>query len=204
VTSLPDEILSRCAEWQLLSLLFSRPRPGWLEEVSALVADLDEGPLRRAALEAADANEGSYHALLGAGGPASPREAGHLGFGDPGRVLADLAARYSAFGFSPRAEEPDDHLAVECSFVSYLFLKEAFALASGEEEPAQVTRDAREGFLREHVAVAGRRMIEKLPPEAPAYLLTAAESLAARLPDAPPLPECEAPEELDGCFCPMA
>jgi nitrate reductase assembly molybdenum cofactor insertion protein NarJ len=73
-------------------------------------AGADEA-LRDAAAAAGNAREGAYHALLGAGGVASPREAAHAGFLDPGHILADLAARYAAFGFSPRGEEPDDHLA---------------------------------------------------------------------------------------------
>ena len=193
------EQLSAAAEWRLLSLLLSRPRPGWYEEVSALAREVGDPQLRQAALEARDATEGAYHALLGAGGPASPREAAHAGFGDPGRILSDLTLRYGAFGFSPRAEEADDHLAVECGFVSYLFLKEAYALARGEEEAAAVTREQRARFLAEHAAVAGRGFAGKLPAGSPGYLLATAAALAERLPATPTVPEA-GPEQdpLDG------
>jgi len=187
--------LGAAAEWRLLAMLLSRPRPGWREEMDALAreAGADEA-LREAAAAAGDAREGAYHALLGAGGVASPREAAHAGFLDPGRILADLAARYTAFGFSPRAEEPDDHLAVECDFVAYLFLKEAYARARGESEAAEVTRDARGRFLADHVAVAGHGFARRLPEDAPAHLIGAARCLAARLP-APPPDENRAPDE---------
>jgi len=208
VTPLPVDVgagLSAAVEWRLLALLFSRPRPGWREEVYALAREAGGDEALRAAVAAArEASEGAYHALLGAGGVASPREAAHAGFLDPGRILADLAARYGAFGFAPRAEEPDDHLAVECDFVAYLFLKEAYARARGEEEAAEVTREAREGFLVEHLAVAGHRFAGKLPEGAPAYLVAAAMCLAARLPRSPSGEGLDPAEEPPGDGCPMA
>lgn len=197
--------LAAAAEWRLLALLLSRPRPGWREELVALAREVPDGRLRRAASAAAPATEGAYHALLGAGGVASPRAAAHAGFLDPGRLLADLAGRYAAFGFTPGAEEPDDHLSVECDFVSYLLLKEAYARARDEPEAAAVTREARERFLVEHLALAGARLAGKLPPDAPAYLALAAASLAARLPEPPPAaPGCEPGPECDplGGGCP--
>lgn len=202
----PDlaEPLAAAAEWRLLALLLSRPRAGWSEELEALAGEVRGEPLREAVRAARGAWEGPYHALLGAGGPASPREAAHAGFGDPGRVLADLAAAYQAFGFAPRSEEPDDHLAVECDFVAWLFLKEVHAVVSDRAEAAEVTREARARFLAEHAAVAGRRLVEKLPPGAPRYLVLAAAALAARLPERPPAPAgCPAGDPLEG-GCPAA
>jgi len=200
--------LAAAAEWRLLGLLLSRPRPGWREELAALAREVPDGQLRQAAAEARQASEGAYHALLGAGGVASPRAAAHAGFQDPGRLLADLAGRYAAFGFAPRAEEPDDHLSVECDFVSYLFLKEAYARARDQGEAAEVTRQARARFLSEHLAIAGTRLAQKLPEGAPSYLALAAASLAARLPEAPPpvLPGCEPAPDCDplGGGCPEA
>lgn len=190
--------LAAAAEWRLLGLLLSRPRPGWREELEGLAREVPDPQLRRAAAEAAEASEGAYHALLGAGGVASPRAAAHAGFQDPGRLLADLAGRYAAFGFAPCAEEPDDHLSVECDFVSYLFLKEAYARARGETEAAAVTRQARSRFLTEHLAIAGPRLAQKLPEGAPPHLARAAASLAARLPEAAPAPSgCEPGPECD-------
>lgn len=180
--------LAAAVEWRLLALLLARPRAGWQEELSALAAEAGDAALREAAGAARGAAEGPYHALLGPGGPASPREAAHSGFADPGRLLADLRARYAAFGFDPQSEEPDDHLSVECDFVAYLHLKEGYALASGQAEAASVTREARTRFLAEHAAVAGRRLVERLPAESPRHLRAAAEILAARLPDVPPAP----------------
>jgi nitrate reductase assembly molybdenum cofactor insertion protein NarJ len=195
-------LLAHATEWRLLSLLLSRPRASWRAELGALTREVADPLLRRAAEEAEGAGEGAYHALLGPGGPASPREAAHVGFGDPGRVLADLAARYAAFGFATDGEDPDDHLAVECGFVSYLFLKEAYALFAGGAANAEVARDARARLLSEHVAVAGRGFAARLPEGAPPYLRAVADALVARLPAAAPAPEGPAEDEPLACGCP--
>jgi nitrate reductase assembly molybdenum cofactor insertion protein NarJ len=196
--------LGAAAQWRLLALLLSRPRAGWREEVAALARErCDDERLRGAARAAKDAREGDYHALLGAGGVASPRAAAHAGFLDPGRILADLAARYAAFGFAPRAEEADDHLSVECDFVAYLFLKEAYARARGDDPAAAVTREERARFLSEHLALVGRGFAAKLPEGAPPHLVAAAACLVERLPPAPAPPTGSAgPEEdplCEGC-----
>jgi nitrate reductase assembly molybdenum cofactor insertion protein NarJ len=195
-------LLCDATEWRLLALLLSRPRAGWRDEVRTLARETSDALLRRGSAEAEAASEGAYHALLGPGGPASPREAAYLGFGDPGRLLADLAARYAAFGFAPRGEEPDDHVAVECDFVSYLFLKEVYALCAGSSGNADVAHDARARFLSEHTAVAGRGLAANLPAGAPPYLRAAAEALVARLPEVT-LPQRATPEdEALACGCP--
>lgn len=177
-------LAAEAAEWRLLSLLLSQPRPGWHEEVSAVAAEVADPALREAARAAQGAGEGPYHALLGPGGPASAREAAYAGFGDLGRLLADLAARYAAFAFEP-GDEPGDHLAVLCGFASYLHLKEAFAMARGREDEALVAREERARFLADHLSVAGRGFAEKLPGGAPEHLRAAAAALAARAPAAP-------------------
>ena len=76
-------------------------------------------------------------------------------------------------------------------------------LLRGEDDAAAVTREQRARFLAEHAAIAGCRIVERLPAGAPAYLLATAECLAARLPAVPPASEA-APEQLDplGGGCP--
>jgi len=179
--------LAAAAEWRLLALLLSRPREGWVDQIRAMASEVGDD-LRTAAAGAPSASEGAYHALLGPGGAASPREAAHAGFVDPGRILADLAERYEAFAFRPASEEPADHLAVECDFVSYLFLKEAYALAGGAPAAAEIAREERARFIEEHVAIAGHGLARNMPPHAPEYLARTALALSARLPEAPPAP----------------
>lgn len=191
-------LAAAAAEWRLLSLLLSRPREGWHEELSAVASEVSDAALREAARATCCAREGAYHALLGPGGPASAREAAYAVFADPGRILADLAARYEAFGFAARAEEPGDHLAVLCGFVSYLYLKEAFAAARGRDDEALVTREERTRFLAEHVSIAGRGFAARLPDGAPEHLCAAAAALTARLPDVPPGPARGPEDPLEG------
>jgi hypothetical protein len=185
------------ADWRLLSLLLSRPRPGWHEEIRALAAEVEDAALRDGARAAQGAGEGPYHAILGPGGPASAREAAYAGFGDLGRILADLAARYAAFAFDP-GDEPGDHLAVLCGFVAYLHLKEAFAVARGREDEALVAREERARFLADHLSAPGRGFAERLPGEAPEHLRAAAAALAARVPAAPRASAARAADPLEG------
>lgn len=79
------------------------------------------------------------------------------------QALADIAGFYKAFGLdvSENANERLDHLSVELEFMGYLCLKEGHALASGQEEGAEVCRDAQKKFLADHLgawagAFAGR------------------------------------------------
>jgi hypothetical protein len=150
-----------------------------------------------------DAVEGHYLALLGPGGPASPREAAHIGFGDPGKTLAELRAFYETFSYRPRTEDPPDHIAVGAGFVSYLRLKEAFALGEGNDDAAAIVRSARERFERDHLRPVAGPLARKLEAHGPgtAWAMAAAW-VRDRVgePESPPLPvlvdddeECLAP-----------
>ncbi len=135
---------------------------------------------------------------------ASAREVAYCGWSDPGRLLAELGVRYQAFAFAPQGEDPADHLSVEADFVAYLHLKEAHALALGEQDAAEITRQARESFLAEHVAVLARGLAGRLP-DGPGYLLGAAQALAARVAHLParPVPATPCTDPLES-GCPMA
>ena len=60
-------------------------------------------------------------------------------------------------------------MSVEAGFVGYLFLKEAYALMRRSLASTAITKDARERFLREHLARSARGLFER-PVEMPAYL----------------------------------
>jgi hypothetical protein len=175
------EALAEAARWRLLGLLLERPRSSWNAEVAGLVREVDDATLAAVSTRALAAREGEYLALLGPGGVASPREAGHCGFGDPGWVLSELARHYEAFGYFPRTEDPLDHVAVEVGFVAYLHMKEALALLCADEEAASVTRDARQGFLAGHLATIATPLAAALDG-APSYLVEVVHALAARVP----------------------
>jgi nitrate reductase assembly molybdenum cofactor insertion protein NarJ len=64
--------------------------------------------------------------------------------------LADISGFYQAFGFRAAGERPD-HVAPELEFVSLLFVKEAYARISGNDEGAIICEEARARFLAEHL-----------------------------------------------------
>ena len=67
--------------------------------------------------------------------------------------LADIAGFYRAFGLqvAARAGERLDHIAVEAEFLYLLLAKEAAALERGNQEGAEICREARRKFFQEHV-----------------------------------------------------
>jgi TorA maturation chaperone TorD len=133
-----------------------------------------------------NATEGAYLQLLGPGGLVPARSVAYRPFADPGWVLADLARYHRAFGFHPIAEEPPDHVAVLADFVSYLFLKEAYARESGDAEAVSITGNARERFIDEHLSPAVGRIAERLDACGATDWSAAAHLLAEKVP--PPFP----------------
>jgi len=203
-TIIPDAI-GEAARWHLLALLFERPRPGWALEVQSIAREVPDLLLRSVADAAVEATEGEYLRVLGPGGQVAAREAGHAGMRDPGWVLADLARYYDAFGYAPGSEDPLDHVAVEVGFVAYLHLKEALARACHDDEAAGITRDAREAFVREHLATFAASLARRLGPDDAGHLAGAADLLAARMPAVPGAlaDEDEVDPLADGCgVCP--
>jgi TorA maturation chaperone TorD len=206
---LPDPALVAAAEARILrflALCFERPRAGWLEELSDLAGEIAAPAPSEIAEQAHDADEGAYHALLGPGGTVSPREVGYRRLEDPGRILAELARVHEAFGFRPRSsEEPIDHLAVEIDFVAYLCLKQAFAIAGGDEQAAAVTREARRHFVDRHLGPVARAFARRLGGAGPDYLVHAAALLVECLPaglelaEGVPAPGLGAEADPDGC-----
>jgi TorA maturation chaperone TorD len=68
--------------------------------------------------------------------------------------LGDIRGFYEAFGVRPRrGGERPDHIACELEFLSLLALKEAIALARGEDDHVDVCRTAAGRFIADH---AGR------------------------------------------------
>lgn len=200
-SKIPASLVSDAAAWRLAGLLLERPVCGWPEAVSDLAAEVDDPGLRAAAEVAPKAVEGHYLALLGPGGPASPREVAYVGFGDPGRTLAEIRAFHEAFAFGPRTEDPPDHIAVSAGFAGYLRLKEAFALGEGNGEAAATVREARERFESEHLRRVAGPLARKLEEHGPGTAWAAAAAWIHRRVGEEPGREIEriVPEE-GGCF----
>lgn len=195
--------LAAAAEWRLIGLLFERPRGGWLEEIRPLGREVESTVLRQAAAAAAGASETAYLAVLGPGGPVSPREVGYRGMHDPGHILSDIGAFHKAFGFVPLGEDPIDHIAVEASFVGYLFLKEAYAHAQGDADAAQTAASAAARFVESHLQYFAAPFAERAAAAGMEHVALAAQVLASHTgePAMPPQSDGEDDGALDcdGC-----
>jgi nitrate reductase assembly molybdenum cofactor insertion protein NarJ len=164
-------------DWRLIGLLLERPRSGWIEEAEALAAETGDKDLRDAVQAANGATEGTYLSLFAEGGFVSPRETTWRHSEDPGQILADIAGFYEAFAFRPRAEDPPDHIAVEAGFIGYLCLKEAQALARGDEESAEITASARNSFIDDHLGQFAEKWAERVSATGVPHLCAAAQAL---------------------------
>ena len=74
-----------------------------------------------------------------------------------------------------------DHVAVEVGFVAYLRLKEAYALTTGDQELAAMTRRAAARFVTEHLSMMAEALATLLAGSGIEYLAHASTLLAARV-----------------------
>jgi len=157
-----SELLREAARWHLAGLLMRRPRPERSERVAALAGESGDPTLADAASRYAEGSEGAYLAVLGPGGPVSPRLVGYRPLEDPGRLLAEIASFHGAFAYRVDAEDPPDHVAVAADFAGYLALKEAWAVNEGRHDDASTTADARARHVDRHVRPVARGMLARL------------------------------------------
>lgn len=185
------ELLREAAEWRLLGLLLACPQHDWQTQVAALAVEVDDAPLTAAAAAAREeATEGLYHTTFGPGGPAAPREVSHREYLVPGQSLAELSACYDAFAYRPATDEPPDHVAVEADFIAYLRLKEAYAVARGDEAQAAVTAAAARRFGEDHLSSIAEPLAKSLEASGIRYLSLAAAALLRRVgPPQPAVPQ---------------
>jgi nitrate reductase assembly molybdenum cofactor insertion protein NarJ len=173
-----EEALAQAASLRLLGLLLERPRGGWLEEVESLAREVQDPELKSVAREARQAREGTYLRLFGPGGEISPREVAYRSSEDPGQILADLEGFYQAFAFSPRREDPPDHISVEVGFLGYLRLKEAYAMARGAKQEASLAGEAARRFIEDHLGPFAQALAKRLESSQVAYLARCASVLS--------------------------
>jgi hypothetical protein len=98
-----------------------------------------------------------------------------------GYLLSELTACYDAFAYQPVTRESPDHVSVEAGFIGYLRLKEAYAVARGDDEQAAVTAEAAATFVREHLSALAEPLAATLDASGLAYLAEAARALANRV-----------------------
>jgi len=179
-------LLRESAEWRLLGLLFEYPTAAWRQSLAAVLADLRGTALASLAEDALRfQTEGLHIALFGPSGSVPVREVAYQGGVQSGYLVSELAAYYAAFGYTPTAEEPPDHLAIELGFVAYLKMKQALALACGDPAAASVAADAVASFRNDHLTVMAEPIAHLLPTFAPDYLTEAGAMLLHRLGPAP-------------------
>lgn len=178
--------LSEAAEWKLLAMLLSCPQGDWPSQVAMLAEETRDVHLQQAArLMTKEATEGLYHTTFGPGGPAAPREVSHREYVTPSASLAELSSYYQAFAFHPATDEPPDHVGVECDFMAYLRVKEAYGLARGDQEQAAAAAEAAQGFVTNHLTHIAQPLLASLVNSGIEYLRLAAEALVQRVGPAP-------------------
>jgi nitrate reductase assembly molybdenum cofactor insertion protein NarJ len=174
-------LLLDAAEWRLISLLLECPVGRWKEHVAALAAEVADSDLKTAA-EAAqrEASEGTYHSILGPGGPAPSREVSYCSLVQPGQLLAELRAYYDAFSFTAATGEAPDHVSIEAGFVAYLRLKQAYALECSDSEHAALSEEAARQFIDDHMCAIAEPLARRLEESGVDYLTLAAAGLLRR------------------------
>jgi DMSO reductase family type II enzyme chaperone len=99
----------------------------------------------------------SYRALFGhtVRGPIPPYETeyGNEALFQQPQEMSDLMGFYRAFGLTVKVDghERCDHISCECEFLSFLALKEAYALEHGDTEMVEESRKATRLFIRDHL-----------------------------------------------------
>jgi putative dimethyl sulfoxide reductase chaperone len=171
-----DRILCRATLYSALALGFRPPTDETIGRLAtpqntaalgeaAAVLDADE-KLGLVSLVQAVAEAGrvgtatltsSYRALFGhtVRGPIPPYETeyGNEALFQQPQEMGDLMGFYQAFGLTVRVDEHErcDHISCECEFLSFLALKEAYALDHQETEMLEETRKAARLFLQDHL-----------------------------------------------------
>jgi DMSO reductase family type II enzyme chaperone len=140
----------------------------------------------RGKLLSVEALSSSYHRLFGhtARGSVPPYETEYGAealFQQPYEI-SDLMGFYRAFGLSFNAAERErpDHVSCECEFLSFLTLKEAYALSHKENSMLEQTRKANRLFLRDHLGHFAPAFAHRLTREDPDCFYGAVGNLCTR------------------------
>jgi TorA maturation chaperone TorD len=172
------EVLRKSARWRLLGLMFECPGEGWGGQLKELAKEAADDELSAAAQAACDeATPELYHTIFGPGGPAAIREVSYCESLIPGQSIADLQAFYDAFAYRPALDEPPDHTAVMLGFMSYLCMKEAYAVSRNNEEQAVIVAEAESSFLNNHLAGLAEILAQLLESSDIRYLALAGSAI---------------------------
>lgn len=160
--------LSRAVCWRFAGTLFRPPTADGLAELRVLLPMLPD-EARDGAPGVLDVDldlwEHEFHRVLGPGGlPACESSFDRAALAGRGPLLAALGGFYQAFAYEPHAREREvpDHIAVELDFLAYLAFKSAFAVDAQMHEALEVTTEAYDAFLRDHLGFWIEPFLESL------------------------------------------
>lgn len=193
-----DQALARADAYRVLAALFRDPDDpaddGQAPDTAVLLeaADVLGSPVdaaRTAALRGLEdrARRAAEHRavfghVVAHGCPPYETEYGRPHLFAQSQELGDVRGFYEAFGVRPRAGgERPDHVACELEFLALLALKEALAIAGGDDERLARCRDAEASFLAAHAARWIPALAARIALAAPGGGYAAASGLAAAL-----------------------
>ena len=176
-----QNLLSQAAEWHALGMLFQCPTREWKRQLADLRREIADPDVAKAlALAVQDASEGTFHSILGPGGPAPAREVSYRDMIQLGYLMSELNTYYDAFEFRPTTREAPDHISVEAGFLGFLLLKEAYAFVAGDDARAAIAREAADHFRREHLSYIAEPISAALEFSGEPYLQLAGRALLRR------------------------
>lgn len=172
------QCLLRCDMYRILSLGLDAPFEKNRREIHGILQDFVQGPdlpgllpaLRRcfrkllSAVKKMDTAqwENEYNALFATKVLCPPSE-GSYHLAERGPVLGDVSAFYKAFELNFLVKEgPPDHIKMELAFLSYLSLKEAYAVENGMLQESEITAQAQKSFLKDHLGRWGESFALRL------------------------------------------
>src|SRR3990172_6805871 len=129
----------------------------------------------------------AHRALFGhtAGGAVPPYETeyGNEALFQQPQELGDLMGFYQAFGLAVKSGEHErpHHISCECEFLSFLAMKEAYALEHDDREMLEETRKAQKLFLKDHLGRFLPTFVQKLGGENTSGFYAALAGLGLRL-----------------------
>jgi TorA maturation chaperone TorD len=192
-----DRALARTDVYRVLAAVFRDPdEPGSddvlelrvlrsaAQRLDASVTPATWAAIRRIARR--DTRAAEHRAIFGHvvahGCPPYETEFGRRHVFGQSQELGDIRGFYEAFGFRPRTGgERPDHIACELEFLAILALKEAIAIAGGDDERVELGRDAARSFLQDHPGRWVRALAARVGQRAPDSGYAAATAIAAAL-----------------------
>jgi TorA maturation chaperone TorD len=192
-----DRALARTDVYRVLAAVFRDPDEPGADDVlelrilrsAAQILDVSVTPVTWAAIRRIaqrDARAAEHRAIFGHvvahGCPPYETEFGRRHVFGQSQELGDIRGFYEAFGVRPRTggERPDS-IACELEFLALLALKEAVAVAGGDDDRAELGRSATRSFLQDHPGRWVRAFAARIAQRAPESGYAAAAAIAATL-----------------------